>query len=360
MTQNSDEIVKMRQLTVDRGINKKVLNIKDFVLHRGELAAIIGPNGAGKSTFLQTVNLLHRWQGELQLFGHDSRCADKTMLRRRAAMVFQEMLLFHDSVFNNVAAPLKFRKMAPNQIKELVYHGLASFRCDHLSQRSARTLSGGEMQRVCIARALVSEPELLLLDEPFAALDGVTRMELIERIRQVAKMQNITVILVSHNFTDVLHFAERAVALFDGSIIQDARPELLMRRPVDQQVARLVGMDNIIPCSYEQDQGKKFIALTCGIRFLCPERVSGPITACCLPGDAFQLYRESFASQPAQWVLVEGLVEQVVPGIGTYCLQVSVGGQTLCVRLPRSEVQDMMARQARIKLAFKSSEAHIV
>lgn len=360
MIGKSDDIVNMQQLTVDRGTNKNILNIEEFVLHRGELVAVVGPNGAGKSTFLQTVNLLHPWHGELELFGENCRSADKTMLRRRCAMVFQEMLLLNDTVFNNVALALKIRGIARNEIKERVYQALTDFRCDHLALRSARTLSGGETQRVCIARALVANPELLLLDEPFAALDGAARIEMLEEIRQLVKIKKIAVILVSHYFTDVLHFAARAVVLFGGSIVQDDRPEFVMHRPVDQEVARLVGMDNIIPCYFEQDTQGLFIKLTNGIRFLCPEKVSRPINACCLPGDAFQIYHESFSGQHGSWTFAEGVVEEVTPGIGSYYLHVNVGGHPLRVRLPRNQVQDIIHRESNIKLAFKSSDAHIV
>jgi len=356
----SECILNMKRVTVDRGARKNILNIETFVLNRGELVAVVGPNGAGKSTLLQVINLLHAYRGEIQLFGQKISNRDKTMLRRRSAMVFQDMLLLNDTVFNNVALALRFRGVKEEEIKERVYKALADFRCDHLASRAALLLSGGETQRVCIARALVTNPELLLLDEPFASLDAATRDELIEEIRQLAETRGIAVVLVSHNFTEVLHFADRALVLFAGCIVQDGKPEFIMRRPANEQVARLVGMDNIIPCCSEQDGQGRFIRLANGTRFLYHGEVCDPISACCLPGDALYLWDDRPSNQQGTWVIIEGLVERVIPGLGTYRMLLKVGEQMLSARVPPHQVTEAMHNNFRVKVAFNSTEVHIV
>lgn len=356
----SQYILEMSCITVDRGARKNVLNIEGFTLKPGEVVAVVGPNGAGKSTLLQVINLLHSYHGEMQLFGQQISNKDKIMLRRRSAMVFQDMLLLNDTVYNNVALALRFRGIKEGEVKERVYKALADFRCDHLADRSALLLSGGEAQRVCIARALVTTPELLLLDEPFAALDAATRDELVEEIRQLAEARGIAVILVSHNFTDVLHFAERALVLFDGHIVQDDKPKFIMRRPANEQVARLVGMDNIIPCCSEEDCQGRFIRLANGIRFLYHGEVCEPVSACCLPGDALYLWDERLLNQQGTWVMVEGLVERVIPGVGTYRILIKFGEQMLSARVPPSLVTDAMFSYSRVRLVFNPAEVHIV
>lgn len=356
----NETIVDMRHVTLNRGTRKNVLNIEGFTLRRGELAAVVGPNGSGKSTFLQLINLLHRYKGHIELFGQDAGRSDPTMLRRRSAMVFQEALLLNDTVFNNVAMALRFRGVAAGEIKQRVYKALADFRCDHLVDRRARALSGGEGQRVSIARALVTDPDLLLLDEPFASLDAGARAELIEEIRQVAEARGISVLLVSHNFTDVLYFAERAIALFGGKIVQDARPEIIMRRPVNEQVARLVGMENIVPCHVEGDNQGANIKLVNGLRFYYPGQVMVPVTACCIPGDALNIYDDCLLTQQGPWVIVEGLVERITPGIGAYRIQVKLGEHILRARVPRNRISEDIQNHARIKLAFNPAEVHII
>ena len=220
----NDYILDMVGVTVKRGKNKTILDIDRFSVRPGELVAVVGPNGTGKSTLLNTINLLLPYQGTMRLFGKDAGKVEQTMLRRRSAMVFQDTLLVGGSVYNNVALSLKFRGVVSDEAKVLVNKALEDCHCNHLASRSAHSLSGGEAKRVCLARALVSSPELLLLDEPFNSLDAATRGEMIEVIRQVAKKRGITVLLVSHNFADIISFAERAVVLLEGRVIQDAKP----------------------------------------------------------------------------------------------------------------------------------------
>ena len=355
------EVLSMQDVSVDRGGHHRILNIQTLSVRRGELVALVGPNGAGKSTLLQTVNLLQPYQGKLRLFGDEVGASNQNQLRRRSSMVFQETLLLSGTVFDNVAWPLSFRGISSREIEARVYKALADFGCDHIAQRPAKRLSGGESQRVCIARALVTEPELLLLDEPFASLDVAMRSAMMEEIRTVAQKRGITVLLVSHNFSDVLYFAERAVAIFEGKILQDDRPEILMRRPVDEKVAKLVGMDNILPCTLEQEGEKRFVTLTEGVRFA----YRGPIAAttsvfCCLPGDALTLCDGQEKDPADERVVLECLIDRVLPGIGTNRVLVRLGNMILSVRLPRDCAPSQLQSGVRIWLRFDPQEAHVV
>jgi tungstate transport system ATP-binding protein len=351
----------MQQVSVPNKRGKNVLSIEKFAVRPGELVAILGPNGAGKSTLLRTINLLQKYNGEMQLFGQDVRNTNKTLLRRRSALVFQETLLLDDNVFNNVARVLKFRGTPTHKIKQKVHTALATFGCDHLAHRSARSLSGGEAKRVCIACGLVADSELLLLDEPSASLDVGIRAQVIEKIRQWAEARESAVILVSHNFTDILHFAERAIALFNGCIVQDDKLEVLIRQPANEQLARLVGMDNIIPCQVKQDYGGCWIKLANSIEFLYPGKVKTPITACCLSGDVFDLHDKSSTVSPKpEVVTIEGWVERILQGIGTSTLRVKVGEQTLIARLPRNHISGNVHLHEIIKLTFNPTDAHFV
>ena len=355
-----NEVLFLENITVDRGPKHRILTIDSFAVRRGELVALVGPNGAGKSTLLQTVNLLQPYQGALRLFGEKIRADNQQTLRRRSSMLFQDTLLLSGNVFANVAWPLRFRGIAAAELHERVHKALKDFGCDHLAERPAKQLSGGEAQRVCIARALVSEPELLLLDEPFSLLDVAMRSTMMEEIRSVAERRGITVILVTHNFADVLCFAERAVALFDGRIVQDDRPEVLMRRPCTEQVARLVGMDNILPCRVEQLGGNRIVTLIDRIRFVYAGPLSGTPAFCCLPGDALRLDEVSQVGTEQNGIVVEGAVERVMPGIGACRIQVRVGERLLQVRLPRERAEGKLGSGDRIRLLLDPAEAHFV
>ncbi|MEH2026956.1 energy-coupling factor ABC transporter ATP-binding protein [Nostoc sp.] len=359
---NTNEFVlNMRQVSVASKTRKNILSIENFAVRPGELVAVLGPNGAGKSTLLRTINLLQPYRGEMQLFGQDVRNANKTLLRRRSALVFQETLLLDDTVFNNVAKVLKFRGTPIHKIKQTVHTALATFGCEHLANQSARSLSGGEAKRVCIACGLVADSELLLLDEPSASLDVGIRPQMIEKIRQWAQARGSAVILVSHNFTDILHFADRAIALFDGCIVQDDNLETIIRRPANEQLARLVGIDNIIPCRVEQSSRGSFIKLANGIEFLYPGEITKPITACCLSGDTFNIFDTTSSMRHKLCsVIIEGLVERVLNGIGICSIWVKVGEQTLIARVPRNHIFGNVYPHEIIKLAFNPKDAHFV
>ncbi|HWR08506.1 ABC transporter ATP-binding protein [Sporomusa sp.] len=340
---------------------RQTLTIETLAISAGEIVAIVGPNGAGKSTLLQLINMhLSYKTGTMILFGEDVARADKHSLRRRSSMVFQETMLLDDTVFNNVALALRFRGMAERDIKGKVNKVLADFHCAHLATRMARKLSGGEAQRVCLARALVYEPELLLLDEPFAALDSPTRNTLLAELRLVAIARGTTVILVSHNFNDVLYFAERAVVLQEGCIVQDDSPAVILRRPVNAIIASLIGMDNILPCQVEKQGDDIFIQLVNGVRFAWMGEVVPVATVCCLPGDALYIFDEQLSYQYNSSIVMEGNVSKIVPGIGMYRIMVETKGVSLTVRVPREQVTSRVSIGMHLKIAFNPMEAQLV
>jgi tungstate transport system ATP-binding protein len=355
-----DSVLELRDFTVYRGPGRKVLDIGELTIRRQELVAVVGPNGTGKSTLLQAVNLLLPHRGQLRLFGQESGETAATLQRRRSAMVFQETLLLRGTVFHNLALPLRFRGEAASEIKPKVLQALKDFRCDHLADRQARSLSGGEAQRVAIARALVTDPELLLLDEPFASLDATMRGEMIEEIRQLAVMRGLTVLLVSHDFTDVVSFADRVIAVFAGSIVQDAPPVTLLRRPATENVARLTGMDNIFPCRVEQAGPVRLINLANRLSFPCPENVPSSVQTCCIPGDAFSPAEANRPAEDGAEIAISGVVERVLPGIGFCRVVVLVGGLPLVARLPLKAMNIEIRPGAAVTLVFDPTAAHFI
>ncbi|WP_094605009.1 Vitamin B12 import ATP-binding protein BtuD [Sporomusa silvacetica DSM 10669] len=340
---------------------RQTLKIENLSISAGEIVAIIGPNGAGKSTLLQLINMhLSYKTGKMVLFGEDVAGADKQSLRRRSSMVFQETMLLDDTVFNNVALALRFRGLPEREIKEKVTKALADFHCAHLTTRMAGNLSGGEAQRVCLARALVYEPELLLLDEPFAALDSPTRNTLLAELRLVAIARGTTVMLVSHNFNDVLYFAERAVVLQEGCIVQDDTPEVILRRPVNAIIASLIEMDNVLPCQVEKQGDDILVQLANGVYFPWTGQKWQGATVCCLPGDALYIFDEQLVYQYNSLMAMEGIVSQVVPGIGMYRIMVETQGLSLTMRVPREQVTSRVAIGMQLKIAFNPGDVQLV
>jgi tungstate transport system ATP-binding protein len=261
----SRAIFEVRDLQVIRG-GSLILNVPSFRVSQGEILVFIGPNGAGKSTLLQTLSaLVTPSRGEI-LFKGQKIGTEIALLqyRRKLAMVLQEPLLFDTTVYHNVASGLKIRGMKREKIEPIVAKALERFGIAHLKNRSARTLSGGEARRASIARAFATDPEVLLLDEPFSALDPIMRETLLEDLEQVLQETHITTIFVSHDRTEALRLATRLGVMGAGEILQSGSPEEVMNRPVNEFVASLVGVENILHGRVTKKNGGVFVVSLSG------------------------------------------------------------------------------------------------
>lgn len=353
----TQEVLNFYNIQVCRQ-QRRILSIDDLVVKAGELVAVIGPNGSGKSTLLQVINTLLPYNsGTLRVFGDNAQSADKRELRLKCAFVFQDHMVLRDTVYNNVALPLLFRGIEAREIELRVAEMLELFQCAHLAGRLADQLSGGEAQRVCLARAMVSNPELLLLDEPFAALDPSTRATLLSELRQLAVQRGMTVMLVSHHFNEVLDFAERAIVLMDGYILQDDSPEGILRRPVNETVARLIGVDNIFSCQLEMTDARSVLHLPNDVRIPWSGDATGN-RLCCLPGDAIDIYPAERWVEKMDPGAMKGIVCRVSPGVGVYRVIVECGGVKLVARLNRERAEKLAAGDS-VRVTISADEIHL-
>jgi tungstate transport system ATP-binding protein len=239
-------VLQAKDIRVIRG-GRETVNVPSFSLFSHETVALIGPNGSGKSSFLLSLaSLLQPEAGQLYFKGELLNSTGLTAYRRRLAMVFQEPLLFNTTVYKNVATGLVFRGVARRDIDRQVEACLERFRITHLAGRSARKLSGGEAQRTSLARAFATNPELLLLDEPFAALDPPTRRALTDDLAQALRDSGTAAIMATHDQPDALYFADRMVVMQEGRIVQTGTATSVMYQPVNEFVATFIGMENIL------------------------------------------------------------------------------------------------------------------
>lgn len=221
----------------------KILDVSNFSLKKGEVMALIGPNGAGKSSLLQVLALLQRpTAGNLSICGVAVDSKNKLDLRRRMAVAFQEPLLLDTTVYKNVAAGLLIRGFRKDQVKGRVREWLEKFGISSLAHRSARFLSGGESQRVNLARAFALDPEVLFLDEPFSALDYPTRRSLIADLGQILKTTGVSTVFVTHDHNEIPPLAGMVSVMQEGRIVQCCSPQELFSNPVNETVAALVGI----------------------------------------------------------------------------------------------------------------------
>jgi tungstate transport system ATP-binding protein len=225
-----------------------VLDIPSFCLHEKEIVTVVGPNGSGKSTLLLTLAcLLKPAQGRISYRGNALDSQDAAFqLRRKISMVFQEPLLFDTTVYKNVAAGLSIRGLSRNDMKDRVMKYLKYFNIEHLSGRSARKLSGGESQRVSLARAFAIEPEIIFLDEPFSSLDPPTRHALTHDLDRIVRETGTTTVMVTHVESEALRMSDRIIVMNDGRIVQAGSPSVVRNNPINEFVAKFVGMENIL------------------------------------------------------------------------------------------------------------------
>ena len=219
---------------------KVVVADLDLDVQPGELVSLLGPSGCGKTTTLRMVaGFLEADGGRIQIDG-----ADVIRLppdRRPSAMVFQNYALWpHMSVFKNVAYPLKLRRMPKAEIETRVMGVLELVNLAHHRNSRPATISGGEQQRAALARALVQEPHVLLLDEPLSNLDAKLRVKVREDIRELQQRLGITTVLVTHDQDEALSMSDRVAVMNEGRIEQFSTPEELYDSPASSFAANFV------------------------------------------------------------------------------------------------------------------------
>ena len=216
----------------------------DLRVERGELLVLLGGSGCGKTTTLKMINrLIEPSAGSVEIAGRDTRSIEPHALRRRIGYAFQQVGLFpHLDVAANVAITPRLLGWSEARVRERVDSLLATVELDpaEFANRRPEQLSGGQQQRVGLARALAAEPEVLLLDEPFGALDPVTRDGLQHWFQQTRRALGVTTLFVTHDMSEALRLGDRIAVLDAGRLVQLGAPRELLAAPADDGVAALM------------------------------------------------------------------------------------------------------------------------
>lgn len=248
-------MLDLRDITKTFG-DSEVLRGVSAEIQKGEIFVIIGPSGAGKSTLLRIMNLLETpGRGDLLFDGICVHTETSLAFRRRMGMVFQKPAAFNTSVYENVALGLRFRGVPEAIVRQKVADGLSLVGLSGFEERKAKTLSGGEMQRVALARVMVTDPEILLLDEPTANLDPVSVDMIEDLILRINRDYATTIILSTHDMLQGQRLAHRIGVMMDGRFAQVGTPREIFSAPQDRYVARFVGIENIINGSITANDG---------------------------------------------------------------------------------------------------------
>ena len=353
-------LLQVKDLLVRRG-GVTVLDIGALDVLSGQVLALIGPNGAGKSTLLLTLaGLLKPAQGRL-LFRGEPIGNGGFDYRRHIAMVFQEPLLFDTTVFENVATGLKIRGVGRAEIGRMVPEYLERFGVGHLAKRSARKLSGGEAQRTSLARAFVTKPEIVFLDEPFSALDPPTRDALTGDLEQILCETHTTAVASTHDQTEALRLADRIAVVNGGRIAQIGPVAEVMNRPANEFVASFVGVETVLPGRVVETSDGVFVAAVEGGEIQAVGHVrTGDGVLCCIRPEHVTLSTNTPFSASSARNVFSGTIRKITP-LGLF-LRVHLNcGFDLVAYVTRQSLETLSLDEGKSVIAsFKATAVHVI
>jgi tungstate transport system ATP-binding protein len=355
-------LLTANNLKVERG-SVTVLEIPRFTLEEQETLAILGPNGAGKTTFLLTLaRLLNYAQGEILFKGQDISLPESTVpYRRRLAMVFQEPLLLNTTVYNNVAAGLKIRRMHKAEIERRVFRYAELVKITHLLNRDARKVSGGEAQRTNLARAFATEPELILLDEPFANLDAPSRDSLIDDLHGILRQTKTTAILATHDRLEALRLADRLAVMDGGAIVQMGACNDVMNHPVNEIVASFVGMETVFTGYVQTVSDGSFVLSVAGHAIEAFGAVNaGEKVICCIRPENIIISQDNVMEGTSVRNNLPAKIVKIIPQGPFFKIHLDCGF-FLASYVTQQSLEHLSLREGKeVTVSFKATAVHVI
>ncbi|MCF8228693.1 MAG: ABC transporter ATP-binding protein [Bacteroidales bacterium] len=346
-----------------KGIHK---NFKSFQLknihleiEKGEYFMLLGKSGSGKSLLLEILaGMQFPDAGNIILQGKDITRLD--IRKRKIGLLFQDYAIFpHLNVFDNIAYAMRSAKKPGKTIRTKVYNLAEEFGISHLLKRKTQNLSGGEKQRLALARTLAMEPEILLLDEPLTSLDVQLRQgtrKLLRRINQSGQ----TVIHVTHDHEEAILLADKIAVIHHGSIIQSGKTREVFQKPINEFVANFTGVKNFFRVKFMKDtSGDNFLAVlneNISIKILGePKQQTGAIVLACR--DIFLSREKPDTSAVNNF---KGLITEIIPAIRGYEVTLDIGFM-LSVLISAESLKKLNIEQGKsIWASFKASSVKVL
>jgi len=347
-------MIAIKNLKVDLG--DFMLQDINLDIESGEYFIILGPTGAGKTVLLEAIAGLHPvLEGRIWIDGRE--ISRQSAEKRGIGIVYQDQVLFpHLTVEDNIAFGLKLRKRPRGEIKAKVDYMAEMVEIPHLLKRSPATLSGGEKQKVALARALVIEPEVLLLDEPLSALDPETRERMQGELREIHRRVKVTIIHVTHDFEEAVALGHRVAVLNDGEIVQIGPPEDFLRHPSSEFVARFALSRNIFNGKIvDTEDGCTFVDIG-GVRVMAITELRGEVRLSLRPEDIL-ISKEPFQSTARN--SFQGAITDLADRGSIVYITVNVPPDFMCL-ITRQAFEELGLRKGmRIWITFKASATHV-
>jgi len=343
--------------TISICLGKFELHDISFEVERGSYFVLLGESGAGKSVLLEMIAGLQRPQsGSVWLNGQD--ITREKIQNRRMGLVYQDQALFpHLTVRQNIAYPLECRTLRSAEIQQRVETLAGSLGISNLLKRDTTTLSTGEAQKVALARSLATDPEILLLDEPLAAIDVQTKPELRALLRRI-NQSGQTIVHVTHDYEEAIALADRIAVIENNTITQSGTPDDIFHHPQSKFVAHFVGIKNFYKGRIDQTDPAAPVFETQGRRFYIAQGAKA--------GDAVLILRsEEITVMPTKTEtsarnVFEGKIVDIEPGRGGIELAVDIGVRVYAMITRASLEQFTFKAGDRVWISFKATATQII
>jgi tungstate transport system ATP-binding protein len=352
---------------------KQLIKLKEVTKHYGEITAlddvsleirekeiftVLGPNGSGKTTMLRIMaSIVEPTSGEVFFGGERINDSNRSQARKKSTMVFQKTALFNTTVYKNVAYGLKLRKFPKKEIDERVENVLDLVKLNGYEKRLAKKLSGGEQQRVSLARALALNAELLLLDEPTANLDPKNVSIIEETISRVNHEFNTTIVMATHNLFQAETITKRAALILGGKIVQVGTAQEIFRVP-SKHLASFARLENVFSGSSRiLKEGTSLIDVGNGVEIETALKKSGNVTVFVRPEDII-ISKKPISSSARN--VFKGKIVEISDLESVTKLKIDAGKQFI-VQITKRSFNDMQLNiHSQVFLAFKASSVHTI
>jgi len=347
-------MIEVKNLYVDLG--EFVLTDISLNIEEGEYVIILGPTGAGKTVLLESIAGLYPVKsGEIWLRGKEVTRVEPE--KRKISIVYQDHVLFpHLSVKDNIVFGLRMHKAKADEKKDRLDWVTQLLGISNLLHRRPDTLSGGEKQKVALGRAIITQPELLLVDEPLSALDPETREGVQQELRQLHRALEITILHVTHDFEEAIALGNRIAVIGGGHLMQVGTPEEIFRHPNSEFVARFAMTRNIFLGRAERKSSGDTIFEVDGTEFIIAADVDGTHHASIRPEDIL------ISSEPVRSSArncFPGTITHVVDKGSILYVTVSIPPELSCLVTRRSFEEMELHEGKRVFLTFKASSIHL-
>lgn len=356
-------LIEAKDLSVVIG-RTTLVHVDAFQVFLGETHVLMGPNGAGKSTLLRAVSGLTKAEGSLWFDGRPVTSGrDRFRLRRATAQVFQKPYLLSTSVLGNVETGLKLHGVRGDELHSRAHAALELLGIEHLAARRREGLSGGEAQRVSIARALALEPQVLFLDEPMASLDPPTRRSLLADLFDVLAERSVSAVWVTHDREEAAAVGDRVTFISAGEVSQQGTATEVFGHPGNEEVAEFLGLETYIEGIVEIRDGEAYLLLEDGTQLMVgDEGEAGPALAFIFPEDVVLLRQIPGPGETSLRNCIEGTVTEIRRNNRLRHVTVGCCGSLRVVSVITQAALDELGLQVGdpVVAGFKASAVHVL